>query len=249
MRQPFHRRTAAGGQRPPDLSEDFFARQRRRLQRGAIQKHVFDLLTEYFDQFAYLGMFLALLVAGFGIPIPEDIILLASGYITYLEAPRLSIWVTIAVCMAGIFAGDTAIYWMGRIWGTRILKFPTLRRTITPRRLRRIESWFKKYGDKTIFFARFIAGIRMAAFFTAGAMRMPYWKYIAVDMLAALTSPIWIVLAYRFGDHIDAALHKAARLKHCIWFGLFALLAAYVLYLFVRRRWAAKDDQKKTTKT
>jgi membrane protein DedA with SNARE-associated domain len=199
-------------------------------------EHTFDLLTNYFEHFHYAGIFLALLIAGFGVPIPEDVILLAAGYMMHLSPGRLSLWLTIVVCMLGIFAGDTTIYWMGRIWGTRILRFRVFRRTLTPRRLRKIEAWFAKYGDKTVFFARFVAGIRMAAFFSAGAMRMPYWKYILVDMLAATTSPLWVILAWYLGDGIDEALIAAARLKHYILAGVFVLLLAYVLFVIIRRR-------------
>jgi membrane protein DedA with SNARE-associated domain len=99
-----------------------------------------------------------------------------------------------------------------------------------------MERYFAKYGDKTVFFARFFAGVRWAAFFSAGAMRMPYWKFIAVDMLAALTSPIWIILAWRFGDHIDAAILTAGKVKHYILAGVLVLLAAYLLFAFVRSR-------------
>ena len=205
-------------------------------------EQLFDLVSNYIEDFAYLGMFLALLIAGFGVPIPEDIILLASGYIVHLQPERLSIWIAVAVCMVGIFAGDTVLYWMGRVGGTRILRFPFLRGTITPRRLRKMEAYFKKYGDKTVFFARFFAGIRWAAFFSAGAMRMPYWKFISVDMLAAITSPIWIVLAYKLGEHIDAALVTASRIKHYIMAGVIVLLAVYLLFAFIRARRQRKGN-------
>ena len=210
-------------------------------------ENVFNILTNYFEDLHYAGVFLAFVVAGVGVPIPEDVILLAAGYMAYALHPGdpvrqlFTLKVTIAVCMLGIFTGDTLIYWMGRLLGMRIIRFPIVRRTITPRRVRKMEAYFEKYGDKTVFFARFFAGIRMAAFFTAGAMRMPYWKFIAVDMLAALTSPIWVVLAWYFGDQIDRAFVAAKAVKHYIFLALLALLAAYILYLILRRRRERKD--------
>ena len=210
-------------------------------------EHVFSILTGYFEELHYVGIFLAFVVAGVGVPIPEDVILLAAGFMAYALHPDdpvrqlFTLKVTIAVCMLGIFVGDTLIYWMGRIFGMRLIRFPILRRTITPGRVRKMQAYFDKYGDKTVFFARFIAGIRMAAFFTAGAMRMSYWKFIAVDMLAALTSPIWIILAWYFGDQIDRAFVAAKAVKHYILLALLALLAAYILYAVLRRRRERKE--------
>ena len=206
-------------------------------------EHVFNILTGYFEELHYVGIFLAFVVAGVGVPIPEDVILLAAGYMAYHLHPdsHATLHLTIVVCMLGIFTGDTLIYWMGRIFGMRLIRFPILRRTITPGRVRKMQAYFEKYGDKTVFFARFIAGIRMAAFFTAGAMRMSYWKFITVDMLAALTSPIWVVLAWYFGNQIDRALVAAKQVKHYIFMVLLALLAAYILYTVLRRRRERKD--------
>ncbi len=212
------------------------------MVRPALAQQLFDFLTQNFEKFHYLGVFIAFVVAGVGIPIPEDIILLAAGYMVHLQPDRLSLNWTIVVCMVGIFVGDTLIYWMGRIWGMRILRVPILRRTITPERIGKMQDYFDKYGDKTVFFARFVAGIRMAAFFTAGAMRMPYWKFIAVDMLAALTSPFWVILAWYFGEHIDSAFVFAARIKHYLLLAVFLLLAVYLLFLFLRKRRRATPD-------
>jgi membrane protein DedA with SNARE-associated domain len=170
------------------------------------------------------------------------VILLAAGYMVYYLHPDdpvkqlFTLKVTIFICMLGIFTGDTLIYWMGRLLGMRIIRFPILRRTITPERVKKMETYFERYGDKTVFFARFFAGIRMAAFFTAGAMRMSYWKFIAVDMLAALTSPIWVVLAWYFGDRIDHAFAAAKEVKHYILLAVLVLLAAYILYVILRGR-------------
>lgn len=214
------------------------------LRHCATVQHVFDILTTYFEDFHYIGIFIAFVIAGVGVPIPEDIILLASGYMVHLQPERLSLKFTILVCMLGIFTGDTLIYWMGRIWGTRILRLPILRRTITPSMIKKAERYFAKYGDKAVFFARFFAGIRMATFFTAGTMRMPYWKYILVDMLAALTSPIWVILGWHFGDHIDTAFAAAARLKHWILFIMLTLLAAYIVYLILSRRTSRKGTRR-----
>jgi membrane protein DedA with SNARE-associated domain len=207
-------------------------------------EYVFNILTTCFQDLRYVGIFLAFVVAGVGVPIPEDVILLAAGYMAHLEpdpARRLfALKLAIAVCMAGIFVGDTLIYWMGRIWGTRLLRVPILRKTLTVKNIKKMEAYFAKYGDKTVFFARFFAGVRMAAFFTAGAMRMRYWKFIAVDMLAALTSPIWVVLAWRFGDRIDDAFAAAKSAKHYVLLAVFALLGAYILYVILRRQREAK---------
>ncbi len=133
-----------------------------------------------------------------GLPIPEEITLLASGFLVNLGFIRL--YPTLAIVFVGILTGDLTIYSIGRKWGHGILTHRHLHEVFSEKRLERVRQFFRNHGSKTILIARFIAGFRVAAFLAAGTMGMKPVQFIVLDSLAALIMiPLLIALGYYFG--------------------------------------------------
>ena len=86
---------------------------------------------------AYLWLFTILLLCGFGLPIPEDISLIAAGYFRGAASraflPVSTSTSAFAVCFAAVLAGDTIAFFFGRRYGRRVLASNLARRYFTPR--------------------------------------------------------------------------------------------------------------------
>jgi membrane protein DedA with SNARE-associated domain len=93
----------------------------------------------------------------------------------------------------------------------------------------------------TVFFGRFVAGIRGAVFLSAGVSGFSYARFLLMDTLAALlTVPIWIWLGMKWGENWEAFLDVFK--KGQIWV-LAAIAAAAVggfIYWRIKRRRAAQ---------
>lgn len=178
---------------------------------------LFYYLTGLSSNIAYLIIFAVLFACGLGFPLPEDIPLVATGYLIWDGTMR---WpAALAVTISGVLIGDSLLYFFGSRLGLKILKSKEPVLFLKPRKVRRTRAYFRKYGDKIVFFARFVAGFRAAAFFMAGAMHMRFRKFIFYDALAAFLSvPIWIGIGYAlghyFGEEISDVLHKVKQFKH-----------------------------------
>jgi len=74
--------------------------------------------------------------------------------------------------------------------------------------LERGERLFARYGSATIFFARFIFGMRVIAGPMAGVLRMPWRKFLLFNFLGAA---VWVtvisLVGYFFGSEWDRLLH------------------------------------------
>lgn len=176
----------------------------------------FVYLTDLSGGLAYLIIFVVLVASGLGLPLPEDIPLIAAGYLAW--EGHTSLLGSFLVSMIGIGLGDSALYWIGRKMGIRLLDPNRPKPFFPPKRVRRVRAYFRKYGEKIVFFARFVAGFRAIAFFMAGALKMKYRHFILYDGLAALLSvPIWIAIGYGlghyFGDHIEEILETVKQFK------------------------------------
>ena len=81
------------------------------------------MLEAILDQFqgtplSLWGPFVVLLLCGLGLPIPEDIVLIAAGALGVLDERA---WIHVSAIMyAGVMGGDSITFFAGRYFGTRL---------------------------------------------------------------------------------------------------------------------------------
>jgi membrane protein DedA with SNARE-associated domain len=186
-----------------------------------------------FGDFSYPGIFFGLLLCGFGLPLPEEVFLVAGGLLVYAGHARFEAMV--ATAAGSILLGDSLAFWLGRHQAYRILRLPFVRKVLgSAEKLTRIQAHFDQHAFKTIFVARFLPGVRAPTYFFAGGHAVPFWKFLAADILAAAISvplPIW--LAWYLGanqEHAKKVLHE---------FDLWLIAAAVIAVaaFVLRRRW------------
>lgn len=178
---------------------------------------------------AYSVILGVLFACGLGIPIPEDITLLAAGILAALD--KISLWGAILAGLVGVMVGDTFLFYLGRRLGRRVFELPGFRRVFTKERAELAERKILENSRFICFTARFIPGLRSPIFLTAGIMGVRPVIFFGLDGLAALLSvPFWVVVGYWFGKNIDQALEIAKELQLYMIAGVVLLILAYVLY-------------------
>ena len=188
-----------------------------------------DFFFAFVGKWSYLGLILILLAAGFGAPIPEDIPLLAAGWLVYKGEADLMLM--IGAALIGVLLGDTIIFTMGRRYGMRILEHRFLRRIAKAWLLDRAQALYDDHGAKILFAARFMPGFRAVVFLNAGIFKVPYWKFLAFDGGAALISvPVWVWVGCKFSQHIHRFLGEARLASYVIGAALVAALIIWGLW-------------------
>lgn len=173
--------------------------------------------------------FFVLLLCGFGVPIPEDITLFAMGILSYYGLVDLN--TAIIVCFAGVMIGDISVFLLGKHYGIRIAQKGIFSNFFHPERIEKTRELVRKYGNKVIFAARFIPGLRSAMFFSAGTFKMRFWVFLLYDGLAALLSvPLLVGATFYFGDQ----LHKVIQIARSVQHGILALIVAIVLFFVLK---------------
>jgi membrane protein DedA with SNARE-associated domain len=175
-----------------------------------------------------------LLLCGLGLPVPEDISLIAGGYLAHVGT--VEIHTVFLVCFAAVLGGDTLAFMLGRSFGTKILESRLGHRYFTPRRQRRVRAYFRTYGSKVVFVARFLPGLRFSIFLSAGMLHVRPAVFLIYDAMAALLSvPFLVYSAWWFGDQIDNVIKWAKRSEYGI-LALVALAALVIGIKFYRKR-------------
>lgn len=145
---------------------------------------------------AYAFLWALLFGCGVGLPMNEDIVLLAAAALTLhgvMEPVPLMV-----VAWFGLLAGDALIFHWGYRYGAQLLRHRFFARMLPPARLTTMQATMTRYGPAYIFVVRFLPGIRTALFLVAGMSRMPYRYLFIYDGLAALVELPLLVYGVRY---------------------------------------------------
>jgi membrane protein DedA with SNARE-associated domain len=116
-----------------------------------------------------------------GIPLPGEIVLVAAALLA-THPPVNIVWVA-AAATAGAIVGDSIGYAIGRRGGRALLqrvgrRFP---RHFGPAHLAKAERAFTRWGVWAVFVGRFVALLRILAGPLAGALRVPYGRFLVAN--------------------------------------------------------------------
>ena len=105
------------------------------------------------------------------------------------------------------------MFLVGHHLGARAMRLRWVAHLLTPRRYALVQQKFERYGNRLMFFARFLPGLRTAVFLTAGMThRVSFARFLALDGLAALISvPIWVYLGFYGAENREWLLHWIKR--------------------------------------
>jgi len=198
-----------------------------------------DLAASAGDAWSYPLIFGVLLACGLGLPAPEDISLIAGGWLVYEGRAQLP-WMMLTGYL-GIIAGDSIIFFLGRMIGSRVgtRAGSFLSRVVSPEKRARVQGLFKRHGEKIVMIARFLPGVRAPTYFTAGSVGMRYSHFIFFDSIAALASaPIFVYLGFRFGGQLEFLLHQVKKGQP----GVIAAIVVLGLGAFLFSRWRGRRE-------
>jgi membrane-associated protein len=158
------------------------------------------LLLLNYGGWIYLILFLiifcetGLVIAPF---LPGDSLLFASGALwATADMPVELLALTLIVAS---FCGDNCNYWIGRLFGSRVVG-KAHSRFLNRRALERTHQFYRRHGGKTIILARFVPIVRTFAPFVAGIGLMDYRRFLTFSVVGAV---LWVGLlvfcGYLFG--------------------------------------------------
>jgi membrane protein DedA with SNARE-associated domain len=196
-------------------------------------EQIFELVRTYVVQYGYVAVVVALLLENAGLPVPGETVLLLASFLAFSEHRLYLPYIILAaICAATI--GDNLGYWAGHYGGRPLLeryrKFFRIREeTIT-----KGEELFDRYGAATIFFARFVAGMRVIAGPLAGVLRMNWRKFLLFNFLGAV---VWVTViscvGYFFGKHWEQLIDFVDEVNIVI---VVAIVVAALFYWWRRKR-------------
>jgi membrane protein DedA with SNARE-associated domain len=174
-----------------------------------------------------------------GIPLPGELTLVTASVMASTGA--INPWWVAVAAATGAIIGDSIGYSIGRKGGRRLLerlgrRFP---KHLGAPHLSRAERTFAKWGVWAVFFGRFVALLRILAGPLAGALKVPYPKFLLANASGGIVWSFGTVFAiYYIGQAVEEYM------KDFSWAALaLAVVAGLGSTWYFKRRAAARAHQ------
>jgi len=143
-----------------------------------------NFITQLIASSGYLGIFFLMALESALIPIPSEIVMPFAGFL--VSSGQFNLWYVVLAGTLGNLAGSLVAYvvgfYLGRGFILRYGKYILLKE----KHLLLVEKWFKKYGDKTVFFSRLLPVVRTVNALPAGIGKMNLKKFIIYTFVGSI---------------------------------------------------------------
>lgn len=199
----------------------------------------FQFFKDNLVHFGYPVLFLLVIVENTGIPVPGETAVLASGFLASPAGNHtFNLVAVILITIIAAVLGDNFGFWLGHAWARQRLLRGQRFLFLTPKMLTIAEGYFARFGLWTIFFARFITGIRVVGAMAAGTAGMPWWRFLIANASGAVAWAVTMsLLGYFFGHLVHSWLNWGG------WVLLFLAVAFGLGYYWHRSRHSKKPAE------
>jgi membrane protein DedA with SNARE-associated domain len=200
-------------------------------------EHFQQAVIGLIDHYGYAGLFVALALGNFGVPIGSEIVLPVAGALT-ATGHLSNLWLTVAVALAGELGGGTVGYAIGRYGGVPAIERYGKYVHFTHDRLMRLHRFFERWGTFAIFVCRFLPFIRGVSAIPAGIAEMNLALFYLWTFLGSLIfCSLLILLGNGLGAHLSDVLPLLRRGGYFVLAAaVIAIVAAVVVMRFRTRR-------------
>ena len=141
-------------------------------------------LEELINTWGYGVVFAAMVLESAGLPLPGETVTLLGGYAA--GSGHLNLAGVIAAASSGAMVGDSIGYWVGRRAGWPLLLRVGRWLRQSPEQMETLRIQFLNHAGKSVLLGRFVAVLRVLAGPMAGAVGMPYGRFLVFNCTGAL---------------------------------------------------------------
>jgi len=179
-----------------------------------------DILTTVAG-LSYVGIFGIAFLANIVVPVPEEVVILAIGYVA--GTGSISFWITFPIVVAGALASDAIMFLLSRRNNPLVRGFyDKFFSKIFPIK----QEFLEHHIRKVIFFSRFLVQLRFLGPFLAGQAKATWKKFLGYD-IPALIIYVGVLMwaGHYFESRIDRIFDGIDEAKNIVLiiFGIIAL--------------------------
>jgi membrane protein DedA with SNARE-associated domain len=196
---------------------------------------LYKIVEKTLVHWGYLAVVAGLLGENAGLPLPGETVLMFASFTAH-KHKGLEIWWVIMLGIAAAIMGDNIGFWVGRKLGDRLIRWLKKIVHFDEEDVGAAKSQIRRHGKATIFWARFIFGLRAVAGPLAGVLGMEWRDFVLYNALGAVT---WVtamsLIGYEFANKFNSLLAYMEKAAWAMAAGLFTL--AYLLWRHKKKKY------------
>lgn len=184
-----------------------------------------SIITESLGGLTYGGVFILALLSNLFIPVPEEIVLLAMGYLTGIGI--FAYPVVMGIFILGMLTSDYLLYSLSKKGSKLTAK---LQRRLEEKGILKNKEYVSKNIDNIIFFSRFLVYLRFIGPVLSGAVGVERRRFLKFDFLALVVYVnLFLGLGNYFHKQISIIADGVANLKNYLLIGLAVFASIFIL--------------------
>ena len=173
-------------------------------------------------------------------PIPSEVILPLAGFLT--QQGSMNLILVFVTSTLGAYAGAMLLYWLGyKVGLERSIKLLSKLPLVDREDFEKAADWFERHGKSAIFFGRLLPGVRSLISLPAGAERM---NLMTFSLFTVAGTGVWNALLIGAGSLLGTQYHLVDQYSRFLNYAVYAGLAAFVVWLIIRRVNKRKESTK-----
>lgn len=192
-----------------------------------------EVLLSGLYPWSYLIVGAGVMIENAGIPVPGETIMVAASILS--AAGGLNPYLVLASGAAGAVFGDNIGYWIGRRGGRKLVDRLSRNLPSVKPAINRTELFFKRYGGVTVFFARFITGIRIFAGPVAGVSLMGFKRFFFYNAAGALVWAGTLVFGIMYMGSVYRNYLQDYTYADYVIYGLLFVVLLFIAYKTVQK--------------
>ena len=206
------------------------------------------LIISLINKFGYLAVFLLITIENVFPPIPSEVILTFSGFLTTYT--NLNVILVITSSVLGSMVGAYILYYAGKILNKERMKKLVRGKIGKILRLKetdieKADNWFDTKGNKSVFFCRFVPVVRSLISIPAGMSEMPIAKFSLYTFTGSLMwNTILILVGAKLKDSWSLAIDIIDKYKYFV-IGIFILILIFLMLKYLLKKKQGVKDGKR----
>ncbi len=171
----------------------------------------------------YWALLLGLFAESMGLPVPGETFLMFASFLSNKTSQLQLQWVILIGIIAAAM-GDNLGFFLGYHFGKTFIRWAKKLFRLSDEDIRAAKNLIKTHGGRTIFFSRFIFGLRTIAGPLAGSLEMKWARFFKFNLLGAAT---WVTVmtfcGYAFANEFNTLLGYIEKASWAMAGGLFVI--------------------------
>jgi membrane protein DedA with SNARE-associated domain len=186
----------------------------------------------YIAEYGYLALFSLFFLGILGMPLPEETLLVFSGFL--VSSGELRYGPTFLACFFGSISAMTAAYWIGRTLGFTFIERYGKRFGLGYSLYKKTEEWFNRVGKWALPIGYFIPGVRQYTAYFSGITKLPFPTFMLFTYVGGFFwSVLFVTIGWQLGERWDELFDLIAHNLAIFFLLVLAVIFAFSLY---RRR-------------